>query len=51
MGYVYRRPKKDTSKASDPLLREEFNQRLEEVKKAPQTGKLSFSLWTKVDAT
>jgi transposase len=51
MGYVYRRPKKDPSKAADPLLREEFKQRLAEVKKAPQTGKLSFSLWMKADAT
>lgn len=51
MGYVYRRPKKDPSKAADPLLREEFKQRLEELKKAPQAERLSYSLWTKADAT
>ena len=51
MGYVYRRPKKDPSQMADPVLREEFKQRLEELKKAPVSEKLSYSLWTKVDAT
>lgn len=51
MGYVYRRPKKDLRHLADPALREEFEQRLDAVKKALPQVKLSYSLWTKVDAT
>jgi transposase len=51
LDYVYRRPKKDPMQLADPALRDEFEQRLEVVKKAPQQVKLSYSLWTKVVAT
>ena len=51
LDYVYRRPKKDPSQLADPALHDEFEQRLEMVKKAPQQVKLSYSLWTKVVAT
>ncbi len=51
LDYVYRRPKKDPSQLADRALRDEFVQRLEMVKKAPQQVKLSYSLWMKVVVT
>jgi len=47
LGYVYRRPKRDLGQRQNPQLREQVKQALEELKKAPQTGILSSSLWMK----
>jgi len=47
LGYVYRRPKRDLGQRQNPQLREQVKQALEELKKAPQTAVLSYSLWTK----
>jgi transposase len=47
LGYVYRRPKRDLGQRQDPQLREQVKAALEELKKAPQQGQLSYSLWTK----
>lgn len=47
LGYVYRRPKRDLGQRQNPQLREQVKQALEELKKAPQTGILSYSLWTR----
>lgn len=46
-GYVYRRPKRDLGQRQDPQLREQVKAALDELKKAPQMGILSYSLWTK----
>jgi transposase len=46
-GYVYRRPKSDLSHKQDPEVREQVEQWLGEVKKQPNKGPASFSLWTK----
>jgi transposase len=47
LGYVYRRPKRDLGQRQDPQLRQQVKTALEELKKAPQTAVLSYSLWTK----
>jgi transposase len=47
LGYVYRRPKRDLGQRQDPQLREQVKIALEELKKAPQQGQSSYSLWTK----
>jgi transposase len=49
-GYVYRRPKKDLAHKQDENLREAVKEALEELKKAPQTKLLGYSLWTKADS-
>lgn len=47
LGYVYRRPKRDLGQRQDPQLREQVKAALEELKKEPQQGQSSYSLWTK----
>lgn len=47
LGYVYRRPKRDLGQHQDPLLREQVKAALDELKKEPQQGQSSYSLWTK----
>lgn len=49
-GYVYRRPKKDLGHKQDENLRQEVKAALEELKKAPQTAILGYSLWMKADS-
>lgn len=49
-GYVYRRPKKDLGHKQDENLRQKVKEALEELKKAPQTKILGYSLWTKADS-
>jgi hypothetical protein len=44
---VYRRPKRDLGQRQDPQLREQVKAALEELKKEPQQGQSSYSLWTK----
>lgn len=46
-GYVYRRPKHDLRVHQDAAARAEAEQRLEALKKTPNAGRLSSSLWTK----
>ena len=48
LGYRYRRPKRDLGYKQDPQLRQQVKQALDELKKEPKTGVLSYSLWTKV---
>ena len=50
LGYRYRRPKQDLGYKQDPLLREQIHAALDELKKAPKTAVLSYSLWTKVSS-
>lgn len=50
LGYRYRRPKQDLGYKQDPLLREQVRAALDELKKAPKTAVLSYSLWTKVSS-
>lgn len=47
LGYVYRRPKRDLGQRQDPQLREQVKAALEALKKEPQLGQSSYSLWTK----
>lgn len=47
-GYVYRRPKHDLSIHQDAAAKAEAATALEELKKTPNAGRLSSSLWTKV---
>jgi transposase len=47
LGYVYRRPKRDLGQRQDPQLREQVKAALDELKKEPQQGQSSYSLWTK----
>ena len=47
LGYRYRRPKRDLGHAQDPDLREQVKAALDELKKEPKLGSLSYSLWTK----
>lgn len=49
-GYVYRRPKKDLGHKQNESLRQEVKAALEELKKAPKTPILGYSLWTKADS-
>jgi transposase len=49
-GYVYRRPKKDLAHKQDAALRETVKEALDELKKAPKTKILGYSLWTKADS-
>lgn len=46
-GYVYRRPKADLAIQQDAQAREAAQQALDELKKKPSQGILSYSLWTK----
>jgi transposase len=48
LGYRYRRPKRDLGYKQDPLLREQVQQALADLKKVPKPVILSYSLWTKV---
>lgn len=48
-GYVYRRPKKDLGHKHDPLLREQVQQALKEVKKVPKAEPSAYSIWMKVE--
>jgi transposase len=50
LGYRYRRPKQDLGYKQDPQLREQIRAALDELKKAPPTAVLSYSLWTKVSS-
>lgn len=45
--YVYRRPKRDLSHLHDPEVLAQATAQLEGLKKSPQQGRLSSSLWTK----
>ena len=47
LGYRYRRPKRDLGHTQDPDLREQVKAALDELKKEPKQGSLSYSLWTK----
>jgi transposase len=47
-GYVYRRPKHDLRVHQDAVARAEAEHLLEGLKKTPNAGSLSSSLWTKV---
>ena len=47
LGYRYRRPKRDLGHKQDPDLREQVEQALDELKKAPKQVNSSYSLWTK----
>jgi transposase len=47
LGYRYRRPKRDLGHAQDPDLREQVKAALDELKKEPKQGNLSYSLWMK----
>lgn len=47
LGYVYRRPKRDLGQRQDPQLRQQVKAALDELKKQPQQGQSSYSLWTK----
>jgi len=47
LGYRYRRPKRDLGHKHDPQLRQQVSLALDELKKEPKTGVLSYSLWTK----
>lgn len=47
LGYRYRRPKRDLGHEQDPDLREQVKAALDELKKEPKPGSLSYSLWTK----
>jgi transposase len=46
-GYVYRQPKTDLAHKQDPVVREQIQQWLDELKKQPSTGLVASSLWTK----
>lgn len=46
-GYVYRRPRADLRGQQDAVARAEAEIQLEELKKKPRAGILSYSLWTK----
>jgi putative transposase len=46
-GYVYRRPKHDLRIHQDAAARTEAEKQLEALKKTPNAGNLSSSLWTK----
>jgi transposase len=46
-GYVYRRPKADLRTLQNPQARAEAETMLQQLKKTPRPGILSFSLWTK----
>jgi transposase len=46
-GYVYRRPKHDLSIHQDAAAKAAAAEALEQLKKTPNAGKLSSSLWTK----
>lgn len=46
-GYVYRRPKHDLRVHQNAAARAEAEERLEQLKKTPNAGSLSSSLWTK----
>lgn len=47
-GYVYRRPKHDLRVHQDAAAKAAAAEALERLKKTPNAGSLSFSLWTKV---
>lgn len=49
-GYVYRRPTQDLGHKHDPELRQQVKDALEELKKAPETGRSGYALWTKADS-
>jgi transposase len=46
-GYVYRRPRADLSIQQDAAARAEAEAQIEDLKKKPKAGILSYSLWTK----
>lgn len=47
LGYRYRRPKRDLGHKQDRQLRQQVGSALDELKKEPKTGVLSYSLWMK----
>src|SRR5512145_477579 len=47
MGYVYRRPKRDLTSKQDQTAKQQAAQLLDELKKGPNKGIVSFSLWMK----
>jgi transposase len=46
-GYVYRRPRADLSIQQDAIARAEAEEALNDLKKKPTVGILSYALWTK----